>query len=410
MRSQPTLQEKHETASPTSPVLLHAIHPINLLSFGPDTPEIPLEPLNLLIGPNGSGKSNLIEVIALLRSTSTDISDLIRRGGGVREWIWKGSPKSAASLEVTIADPDAIMSLRHFFAFQPNDQTFRLSDEQITNAWTLTGDTKPVTHYALSESMARVPGGTGSLGGFGGGGFSTYIDTASSVLKQLRDPLNHPSITYLTTQYEKIRLYREWAFGRNTVFRAPQRADMRNDRLEEDFSNLGLFLNRLRRHPHTKKAILGHLRDIYEGVDDFDVSVEGGTVQVFFTEGDFTIPATRLSDGTLRYLCLLAILCDPTPPPLICIEEPELGLHPDILPKIADLLVEASARTQLIVTTHSDILVDAMTERPEVVLVCEKHNGQTQIQRLAKEDLAVWLEKYRLGELWTRGDIGGTRW
>ena len=117
-----------------------------------------------------------------------------------------------------------------------------------------------------------------------------------------------------------------------------------------------------------------------------------------------------LSDGTLRYLCLLAILCDPTPPPLICIEEPELGLHPDILPKIADLLVEASSRTQLIVTTHSDILVDAMTERPEVVLVCEKHEGQTQIKRLSTDDLSIWLAKYRLGELWTRGELGGTRW
>lgn len=185
---------------------------------------------------------------------------------------------------------------------------------------------------------------------------------------------------------------------------------MRTDRLEEDFSNLGLFLNRLRRNPKAKNTILRHLRDIYEGVDDFDVSVEGGTVQVFFTEGNFTIPATRLSDGTLRYLCLLAILCDPTPPPLICIEEPELGLHPDILPKIADLLVEASQRTQLIVTTHSDILVDAMTERPESLLVCEKRDGQTQINRLSREDLSVWLETYRLGELWTRGELGGTRW
>lgn len=117
-----------------------------------------------------------------------------------------------------------------------------------------------------------------------------------------------------------------------------------------------------------------------------------------------------MSDGTLRYLCLLAILCDPKPPPLICIEEPELGLHPDILPKLADLLVAASQRTQLIITTHSDILVDAMTERPEVIVVCEKHIGQTEMRRLEKVDLISWLEKYRLGQLWTKGQIGGTRW
>ena len=117
-----------------------------------------------------------------------------------------------------------------------------------------------------------------------------------------------------------------------------------------------------------------------------------------------------MSDGTLRYLCLLAILCDPEPPALICIEEPELGLHPDILPKLAEYLVAASKRTQLIVTTHSDILIDAMTERPEVVLVCEKHNGCTKIRRLDQNELKVWLNKYRLGELWIKGQIGGTRW
>ena len=236
------------------------------------------------------------------------------------------------------------------------------------------------------------------------------VNMELSILAQRRDPEIYPEITYLAETYEKFRIYREWSFGRNTIFREPQRADMRNDRLEEDFSNLGLFLSRLRKSPKVKKAILDGLKDLYEGITDFEPFVEGGTVQMVFHEGDFSIPATRLSDGTLRYLCLLAILCDPTPPPLICIEEPELGLHPDILPKLADLLVAASERTQLIVTTHSDILVDAMTERPEVVVVCEKHDGHTQMKRLDKKDLEVWLEKYRLGQLWTKGMLGGNRW
>ena len=152
------------------------------------------------------------------------------------------------------------------------------------------------------------------------------------------------------------------------------------------------------------------MKDLYDGIDDFNVSIEGNTVQVFFTEGDFTIPATRLSDGTLRYLCLLAILCDPEPPPLVCIEEPELGLHPDILPSLARLLREASERCQLIVTTHSEILVDCMTDTPEAVIVCEKHDGATTLTRLSAGKLKPWLEKYRLGDLWTRGDIGGNRW
>lgn len=171
-----------------------------------------------------------------------------------------------------------------------------------------------------------------------------------------------------------------------------------------------MFLSRLRKDPVTNRALVSGLQGLYEGLTDFEVVTEGGTVQIFFTEGDFSIPATRLCDGTLRYLCLLAVLLDPTPPPLICIEEPELGLHPDVLPKIADLLVDSSKRTQLIVTTHSDVLIDALSEQPESVLVCEKHEGQTQIKRLNRADIAHWLEDYRLGQLWTRGEIGGTRW
>jgi predicted ATPase len=237
------------------------------------------------------------------------------------------------------------------------------------------------------------------------------IASDESILSQRKDPDQYPELAYLADVYGGVRLYREWSFGRSSVFRSPQAADLPSDLLEEDFSNLGLFLNYLRGAPKAKNAIIGHLRDLYEGLDDFDVRIKGGTVEVFLTEHDFIIPASRLSDGTLRYLCLLAILCDPEPPALICIEEPELGLHPDMLPKVADLLVTASERTQLIVTTHSDILVDAMTEVPESVVVVEKHHGQTEARRLeATHELQQWLEKYRLGQLWTRGEIGGTRW
>ena len=70
----------------------------------------------------------------------------------------------------------------------------------------------------------------------------------------------------------------------------------------------------------------------------------------------------------------------------------------------------ASEQTQIIVTTHSDILVDTMTETPEAVVVCSKKQGQTTMERLNPDDLGEWLKKYRLGQLWTKGEIGGTRW
>jgi predicted ATPase len=374
--------------------LIRQIRLRNVLSFGPDTPPLELENLNILIGPNASGKSNLIEAISLIRSTpvsessNSSLPSVVRRGGGPSEWFWKGGGGKSASIEVVVAYLDDFQPLRHFLTLG-SFLGLTVDEERIEDESPGSGETQPRSYYT-DDGLTGLP-------------------RSLSVLAQLRGP-EHDEITHLSYSYERIRIFRDWAFGRNTIFRAPQRADMRNDRLEEDFSNLGLFLSRLRKTPKAKSAILDALKDLYEGVTDLDIVAEGGTVQVFFTEGDFTVPATRLSDGTLRYLCLLAILCDPEPPPLICIEEPELGLHPDILPKLADLLVLASQRTQLIVTTHSDILVDAMTERPEVVVVCEKHDGKSEMRRLKKDELTSWLAKYRLGELWTRGQIGGTRW
>lgn len=384
--------------------LIHSLTLKNILSYGAEGLRLDLTSLNVLIGANGSGKSNLIEAIGLLRSTANGLRETVRAGGGVSEWIWKGNAKDAAVIEAIIDNPLGSQPLRHALSFRSEQQAFRLDDERVEEAPATDGsDINFYYRYQYGRPVLFVKNKERNLG-------HESIQPDVSILVQRRDPETYPEISYLAGVYEKIRIYREWAFGRNAIFREPQKADMRNDRLEEDFSNLGLFLNRLRRNPKAKNALLATLRDLYEGLDDFDVSVEGGTVQVFFTEGDFTIPATRLSDGTLRYLCLLAILCDPEPPPLVCIEEPELGLHPDILPKLTDLMITMSERTQLIVTTHSDILVDALTELPESVLVCEKHEGQSTIQRLDAQRLKGWLEKYRLGELWTRGELGGTRW
>jgi predicted ATPase len=216
----------------------------------------------------------------------------------------------------------------------------------------------------------------------------------------------------LGNQFANIRLYREWNLGRYTAPRMPQKADLPDDFLLEDASNLGLILNDLQNRSATRGVLLEKFKQCYDGVEDITTKVQGGSVQIFVHEKGLNqpIPATRLSDGTLRYLCLLTLLCHPTPPPLLCIEEPELGLHPDILTTVAELLVEASRRTQLIVTTHSDALVSALTDTPESVSVFEHDETGTHLCRLEAAQLKQWLEKYSLGELWRMGEIGGTRW
>lgn len=377
----------------------------NLLSFGPEAPPMELQALNVLIGPNGSGKSNFLVGIDLLRSTTKDSWNASRREGGVGELIWKGAPDDLATIEAVIEDRRLARPLRHVFRFGKEDQRFALADERIEDAGQETQENPRLTIYSRRAGQPAFIYRAHEIGLQ-----PELVDLSTSILAQRRSSEVYPEITYLASCYEALRMYRDWEFGPHHVLRNPQPSDARNDRLDENLSNLGLILSRVRRSLDTKQSVLERLRDLYDGITDFEVIAEGGTVQVFLEEGRFTFPARRLSDGTLRYLCLLAILCDPTPPPLICIEEPELGLHPDILPGLADLLVEASSRTQLIVTTHSDVIVDALTERPEAVIVCEKHEGQTRMTRLDPDRLAVWLEGYRLGQLWSRGQIGGNRW
>jgi predicted ATPase len=388
-------------------MLIKSIKLSNFLSFGREAEAIPLGPLNVVIGPNGSGKSNLIEAIELIRSAPKDLLTPIRDGGGVGDWVWKGANGLApkATIDAVIDNPAGPADLRYALSFTGQFQRFEILDERIENEAPDSGHTQPYFYYRFEKGhgVLNVKGKARRLQ-------HEEIDPTASILAQRKDPDQYPELTYLSNSFSRIRSYREWNFGRYTVPRLPQKADLPNDLLEPDASNLGLVLNRLRRDSTVKRRVLEALRALYDGIDDYDVQVEGGTVQVFFHEGRFTIPATRLSDGTLRYLCLLAVLCHPNPPPLVCIEEPELGLHPDVLPTLAALLKQASSLSQIIVTTHSDVLVDAMTDCPDVVLVAEKQEGGSTLTRLDAQRLKPWLEKYRLGQLWTRGEIGGTRW
>lgn len=219
-------------------------------------------------------------------------------------------------------------------------------------------------------------------------------------------------MTYLGSEYAKIKFFREWNFGRNTQPRQPVLTDLATDSLSEDAANLALVLNDLDSRSGLKSSLVEQLKEADESIAGYSTKVLGTRIELSLHYLGLTapVPATRLSDGTLRYLCLLAVLCHPEPPPLVCLEEPELGLHPDLIGKLADLLIDASHRMQLIVTTHSDILVDGLTKVPEAVVVCEKHGGSTTMTRRTSGDLAIWLKDYGLGQLWLRGEIGGNRW
>ncbi len=369
--------------------LIEKIRLRNILSFGDKGEEITLEPLNIIIGQNASGKSNLVDVIKLLRSLPQDkgLINFISKSGGISEWIWKGNGRDDfAAIRVSLI----YENIRYQIHFMESSQRIHIVSERISKI-------KANTEIAIDRGKLRSDSQTSMLS-------KTYEEMTVREFSDFYRPV--------TDTFSSIVAYTDLQTNRNSEIRKSQIPDAPNDFLEEDGSNLALVLNDLEHRGDTKDKIVENLKKFNPRIKDYSIRILGGTVQLFIREEGLEKPisAMRLSDGTLRYLCLLAILCHPEPPPLICIEEPETGLHPDILPTIVELMIEASQRTQLIVTTHSDILVSAFSEIPEAVLVCEKDEVGTHFKRLESDKLKVWLEEYRLGEVWLRGGIGGTRW
>ena len=351
----------------------------------------------MLIGPNAVGKSNLIEVIGLLRAepVSGGLLGAILRGGGIRQWLWLGdaSPTATIECQVNLRRGRQFGPLDYRLQFAEDSTGFVITDERLTKSGraTPTAGRKPFfTRDSLGANLPRT----------------------ESVLAQLKNPADTTPITELGNHFAEIQVYREfrttqgWGARSGVVTTSPKEA------LQDGGDNLALMLQELDfRDRH--EQVRAHLRRLCDRFEDVKVEIANGLARTFLREAGLVemLSSIRMSDGTLKFLALLAALLHPKPPPLMCIEEPETGLHPDAMQLVAKILLEASESMQLIVTTHSEALVDALTERPEAVLVCDRgfDNG-TQIKRLSKTHLKEWLKHYSLGELWRKGEIGGGRW
>lgn len=383
---------------------IHSLRLQNFLSYGSEEEEIELQPLNVLIGPNASGKSNLIEAIGILKALPTDLVAPIRQGGGISDFLWKGGKDiPIAKIEAILDYPKGIMPLRYQINFTINGQRLEVVDEALEDISPSSSSDFYYRYNDQGSSVIKLKGENKRVLK------RENILPDQSILSQRKDPEQYPEILYLGSKFSDISLYRNWQTGRDSVARKSQQTDLPEHPLLEDGSNLGLVLNNLQ-YQLGSRQVIENLKKFYNAAEEISIKIYGGTVQIFIRETGLTqpIPATRLSDGALRYLFLMALLLDPTPPSVICIEEPEIGLHPDILPTIAEMLIEASQRTQLVVTTHSHALISTLM--PESVLVCEQDERGSHLRRLDPERLKKWLENYTLGDLWRMGEIGGNKW
>lgn len=392
-----------------------------LLSFGEMT-SFDFGQLNILVGPNGSGKSNLLDCIRILRYAPFNIQDAFI-DSGFEDWLYKGanSQSGIAFLQVIVKVPELPDMILHKIRLGPSLNSRAPLEEVVSSALEvkeqadLFNEQTSQFHEKANPYFVGSYRSVATLSILGPGKRRRErafdYDPFRSILSQIRDTVQYPEITRLSSLYTNFRIYSEWTFGRNSNLREAASTSRSDPILSESMDDLALVLNSFEK-TSTHEKIRVFLRELKETYHDYVTRVLFGRVGIELVEApfDLPLPARRLSDGTLRFLALAAILLQPNPPPLICLEEPELGMHPDMIRMVARMIIDASTRTQLVITTHSEHLLVALQDDFDVLFAFNAGLTGSLVRRFSKKEHEAWRQEHTLGELWTSGELGGNRW
>lgn len=362
-------------------------------------------PVSILIGPNASGKSNLIDALRFLHeAVSSDVETAVGRRGGFENLLFQGERWG-----------DRFIISLHY---QPTDRSREplRYHVQIADASTAKDTVAPGTPGIREEYLSRILSAAEVqslfIAGWGRGtldlntvAFDTG-DTSVLGIKAVGFLDQHPDIRELRAFIEG------WQFLQVdlTKIREPQR-DRRALHLLPDGSNLANVLRTLSAgNPGKLDEIVADVRSLLAHVESLQLEVERGQVTLLLKEHGFAraFDPLALSDGTLRLLVLVTAVHTMPEQGLLCIEEPEHGLHPLLFGPLLDLIRERcpdGGSRQIVMTTHSPDLVDA-AEPQEVVPVERAEDGSTELRVLDQDKLKQWLEEFRLGELWRMRQIG----
>ena len=217
--------------------------------------------------------------------------------------------------------------------------------------------------------------------------------------------------SHLLNEYlESFRIYHFHDTGNSSPLKKINKIDD-NDYLREDGENLAAFLYFLQeKHPKNFDNIENQIRSVAPFFDRFNLTprkLNEEEIRLrWFEKGEDTyFDAYDLSDGTLRFMALTTLLLQPDLPKTIIIDEPELGLHPFAINKLAAMIKQAAAKgSQVIVSTQSVGLIDNF--EPEDIITVDREDDQSVFKRLNSEELKDWLEDYTLGDLWNKNVIG----
>lgn len=338
-----------------------------------------LKNLNILIGANGAGKSNFLSIFCLLNAIENQQLQLyVQKHGGPDSLLHFGRKNT-----------DKI-HMEFYFGDKENGYKFDL---------TSTNDNRLI----FEQEKTWFEG--------------YYFPSATHIIGMANEETNLENTNDKFAPYVKnaIKTWRIYHFHDTSDTAKMKGVNTINDNLllKTDAANLAAYLRKIRtQYPEEYNVIIKTIRLVLPFFYDFVYREEKNLEYIeleWLHKDDLDTPlkAHMLSDGSLRFICLVVLLLQPLQllPDTIIIDEPELGLHPHAIAVLASIFHQVAEEKQLIIATHSIELIDKF--EPEDIIVVEQLNGISSFNRLSSEELNVWLEDYSLAELWQRNIIGG---
>lgn len=371
--------------------------------------------LNVVIGPNGAGKSNLLQVLQLIsRAAEGQLSRTVQAAGGMGPLVWDGRADHIA-IRLQTSPPESMpdpvkRSLTYQLRLARLGQggSYRIDHELLVNSYRVEAGKKPEPFKYLERTLQAIKVLSDKVKFLAAP--VEALSEEETVLSALSGPFGASRfIPLFQAQLAAWCVYQDLHVNQDSPIRQP--TVTRNEkRVNPDGQNLVPVLHTLYTTDRDFKRNVNKAMGAAFG-EDFEELV-------FPPAGDQRIQmrvrwrtlrqeqsAADLSDGTLRFLFLLTVLASPDPAPLIAVDEPETGLHPAMLPIVAEYAVAAARRTQIIFTTHSPQFLDAFGEIRPQTTVARWTNGETTLTSLPPDQLEYWLKDYSLGALFRSGEL-----
>ncbi len=367
--------------------------------------DLNLRPLNVVIGANGSGKTSILDVFSMLAaSASGKLNETMSQLGGVESNFTnliistEAKAKSLAfELEMGVAGHKP---LQYSITLTNQGIGYEISDESLVQWQNKTQPFKHLqAHFADVKYFEPPPKGMLVRPNWD---YSLKESALSQIPKMFREPEDFRKRLGSSTHYHVLDV------SRRAPIRLPQQ--MRDAKLpghdgQDIVSCLYTIRETDRDHFELIEATLKAGFPTFERLNFPPVAA--GTLAMTWKDSTSSTPfyMHQLSEGTLRFLWLTTLLLSPGLTEVTMIDEPEVSLHPELLCTLAELLRNASKRTQLIVATHADRLVRFL-EPSEVLTVNIGEGGASELIWADTIDLENWLDEYTLDEIWANGQLG----